>query len=180
MSPVDVDHAAGGIVATADGGVTWAAQTLPAGTSALQAIDCTPSTPTTASTTTTSVLSPVIDCVAVGTTTTAFGAVRTGQGVVLTSTTGGALWSPAIVTGSSSDLYAVSCGAGPCVAVGTTGTGSADAGLVIVTGSNGTAPGAWGRARTDDMPLPLAGVSCVSLSTCVIVGESVASHLTSG
>jgi photosystem II stability/assembly factor-like uncharacterized protein len=180
MSPVDVDHAVGGILATADGGTTWTPQTLPAGTGALQGIDCAAVTATAANTTTTSGLSLAVDCVAVGTTATAFGAARTGRGMVLTSTDGGVTWSPAVVTASSSDLLSVSCGAGPCVAVGTTVAAIPQSGIVVVTGSNGTAPGAWDRARTVVEPLPLAGVSCVSLSTCVLVGESVTAHLTSG
>ena len=178
-SPVDPDHIAGGIVATADGGVTWAPQTIPAGIGALQGIDCTPS-PTVASPTTTAPPAPAIDCAAVGTTATGLGTTRNGQGVVLTTATGGATWSQAVVAGSSADLLAVSCGAGPCVAVGTTVAAAPEAGLVVVTGSTGTGPGAWGRASTAAVALPLAGVSCASLSACVIVGESVSAHLSAG
>jgi len=177
MSLVDIDHASGGVVATADGGVTWTPETLPTGTGALQGIDCTPAT-TTAAGTTTSTSSPAVDCVAVGTTATAFGAVRSGQGVVLTSSTGGATWSPPDMIPFSSDMFAVSCGAGPCVAVGTTMAAIPESGLVVVAGSTGSA-GAWERARTNTLPLPLAGVSCASLSTCVVVGESIAGHLAS-
>lgn len=177
-SPVDVDHVAGGIVATADGGTTWTPETLPSGTGALQGIDCTPS-PTVA-TTTTAPSSPAVDCVAVGTTATGIGATRSGQGVVLTSATGGALWSPAVVSAFIADLFAVSCGAGPCVAVGTTVAAIPASGVVVAAQSTGAAPSAWARARTDTVPLPLAGVSCTSLSACVVVGESVSAHLAAG
>ncbi len=179
-SPVDIDHAVGGIFATADGGVTWTPQTLPAETGALQGIDCAASTSTPTGTTTTSVSSPAVDCVAVGTTATAIGAVRSGQGIALTTTTGGATWLPAAVPAASADLFAVSCAAGPCVAVGTTVGELPESGVVVVTGSNGTSPDPWERARTVTTPLPLAGVDCASLSTCVVVGEWVASHLASG
>jgi hypothetical protein len=55
-----------------------------------------------------------------------------------------------------------------------------DSGVVVVAQSTGTAPSAWARARTDTVPLPLAGVSCTSLSACVVVGESVSAHLAAG
>jgi hypothetical protein len=179
-SPVDVDHVAGGIVATADGGVTWTPQKVPTGTGSLQGIDCTPSTTPSTTTTTTAPSAPAVDCVAVGTTATGIGSTRSGQGVVLTTTSGGATWSPAVVTATIADLFAVSCGAGPCVAVGSTVAAIPGSGLVVVAGSTGAAPSAWVRAKTNTVPLPLSGVSCTSLSACVVVGESVSGHLDAG
>ncbi len=175
-SPVGLGHVAGGVAATVDGGATWAMQALPAGTGALQGIDCVPGAAS--ATTTTSVSTPVrADCTAVGTTATVTGATRVGEGLVLTTTTGGATWAQASVTPNSADLLAVSCGAGPCVAVGTTVSTVPTAGLVVLTGSAPAGPSTWRRAETADVPLPLTGVSCRSLSACVVVGETVSAHL---
>jgi hypothetical protein len=178
-SPVGVGHAVGGIDTTTDGGTTWLPQTLPAGTGVLQGIDCTPST-TVATTTTTAPTSPAVDCVAVGTTATGIGATRTGQGTVLTSTTGGVTWSSAVIPTTVADLSTVSCGAGPCVAVGTSVTAVPGSGVVLVAKSAGAYPSVWSRAKTDAVPLPLTGVSCTSLSACVVVGESMSGRLDTG
>ena len=179
-STVDVGHAGGAVAATADGGTTWTLPPVPAGTGALQGIDCTPAAASAASTTSTGSAAARVDCTAVGTTATGTGATRTGQGLVLTTGTGGATWAPATVTASAAALLAVSCGAGPCVAVGTTVPSAPQAGIVVLTGS--AAPGAfgWRRAAVAGAPLPRTGVACRSLSSCVVVGESVAAHLGSG
>ena len=41
-TPVDSAHAVGGIASTSDGGATWAFETVPAGTGALNAVTCSP------------------------------------------------------------------------------------------------------------------------------------------
>jgi hypothetical protein len=179
-SPVDVGHATGAVAVTADGGATWALQPVPTGTGVLRGIGCAPRTTTATSGSTTGPVAPAVDCVAVGTTATVPGATRSGQGLVLTTATGGATWSPAAVTATSAALQAVSCGAGPCVAVGTTVTSAPEAGLVVLTGSAGAGSAGWRRAAVAAVPLPLTGVSCRSLSSCVAVGESVSAHLTAG
>jgi hypothetical protein len=172
---VDVAHVVGVIAVTSDGGATWTPQTVPVGTGALQGIDCTPGT--TANGRVTDGLGA--SCVAVGTTATVLGGARSGRGVVLTSATGGRSWTAAPVTATAADVLAVSCVAGPCVAVGTAIASAPQAGVVVLTGS-GTGPGAaWGRAAVTPVALPLTGVSCVSLSTCVVVGESVSARLAS-
>ena len=176
-SPVDVGHAAGSIAATADGGATWGLEAVPAGTGALEGIDCVVP-PADGSTTTSSAGGPRADCTAVGTTATATAATRTGQGLVLTTSSGGATWSTASVTAASAALLAVSCGAGPCVAVGTTPTPAARAGVVVLAASTG--PTGWRRAAVASVALPLTGVSCLTLASCVVVGESISAHLTAG
>lgn len=170
---VDVSHVIGVIAVTADGGDTWTLQHVPVGTGALQGIDCTPGTPVDGRPADAAAAS----CTAVGTTATVLGAARTGQGVVLTSADGGASWASDPVTPTSADLLAVSCGAGPCVAVGTAVASTPAAGLVVLTAS-GTRPGtSWRSAAVAPVALPLTGVACVSLSSCVVVGESVSARL---
>ena len=181
LSPVDPGHAAGGVAATADGGATWTLQTVPAGTGALQGIDCAPSAAPAADTSTTGKAIVVrVDCTAVGTTSTTTGVSRAGQGLVLTTATGGATWAPAPVTATASALLAVSCGAGPCVAVGTTVPAAPQPGLAVLSQSAGTGASGWRRAAVAGAPLPLTGVSCRSLTACVVVGESVSAHLSTG
>jgi len=179
-SPVDVGHATGAVAATADGGATWVLQTVPTGTGVLRGIGCTVGTGAGGSASTTGRAADAVDCAAVGTTATVAGATRSGQGLALTTTSGGATWTSAAVTATSAALQAVSCGAGPCVAVGSTVASAPEAGLVVLTGSAGAGSGGWRQAAVADVPLPLTGVSCRSLASCVVVGESVAAHLTSG
>ncbi len=182
ISPVDVGHATGAVATTTDGGATWTTQSVPPGTGALQGIDCTATdvSDPTGSTSASSAGTARVACAAVGTTATATGATRTGQGLVLTTTTGGVIWTQASVTAASAALLAVSCGAGPCVAVGSTVPTAPQAGLVLLTGSPGAGSSGWRKAAVAAVPLPLTGVSCRSLSSCVVVGESVSAHLTAG
>jgi len=183
--PVDVGHAVGIIAETADGGTTWTLQPVPAGTGALQGIDCTPgrsseSVSGSGSTTTPNPAGIGAICTAVGTTATAVGGARTGQGVVLTSANGGSTWTSVSVTPTAADLLGVSCRAGPCVAVGTTVATAPEGGVVVLTSSAPASGATWHRAAVASVALPLTGVACVSLSACVAVGESVSAHLTAG
>ena len=84
------------------------------------------------------------------------------------------------MTAASAALLAVSCGAGPCVAVGTTVASAPQAGLVVLSGSAGAGRPGGAAPRSSGVLLPLTGVSCRSLSSCVVVGESVSAHLTAG
>jgi len=172
---VDVGHEIGVIEVTSDGGTTWTPERVPVGTGALQGIDCTPATDATATATGTGA-----SCTAVGTTATVLGGARTGQGVVLTTANGGGRWASATVTAVAADLLGVSCTAGSCVAVGTTAATAPQAGVVLLGGSADTAGGVWRRAVPVPVALPLTAVACVSLSACVVVGESVSAHLTAG
>lgn len=172
---VDVGHVIGVIAATTNGGTSWILQHLPVGTGALHGIDC-----SSATSTTTSTIGTRISCTAVGTTATVLGGARTGQGVVLTSVNGGSGWASALVTPNAADLLGVSCAAGPCLAVGTTVATSPQAGVVILSGAGGASASPWRRAVAAPLALPLTGVACVSLSACVVVGESVSAHLASG
>lgn len=172
---VDVGHVIGVIDVTSDGGTTWASQHVPVGTGALQGIDCTPGTDATRA-----AAGAGASCTAVGTTATVLGGARTGQGVVLTSANGGGRWTAAPVTTTSADLLGVSCTAGSCVAVGTTAATAPQAGVVVLAATAGTSGGIWRRAVAAPVALPLTAVACLSLSACVMVGESVTAHLAAG
>ncbi len=187
----------GSVVATSDGAASWSHLPTPAGIGELNGIDCDrrPTsgpgpTPTTArsapgsaggTTTTTSAGAGVagVGCVAVGSTSNSVNAARTGRGVVITTTDGGAAWSIAPVASLPADLLSVSC-AGPCVAVGTSAVPAPLEGTVLLTPGSGTTATAWHRAAVVPVALPLAGVSCVSLSACVAVGESITARLEGG
>ncbi|HEY4928188.1 MAG TPA: hypothetical protein VIH95_03495, partial [Acidimicrobiales bacterium] len=180
---VDVGHVIGLIAVTSSGGATWTLQSLPVGTGALQGIDCTPGplskTPAAGNTAATDTGTGAT-CVAVGTTATVLGGVRTGQGVILTSSDGGGTWASAKVTPTAADLLGVSCAAGPCVAVGTTAASAPQAGVMVLS-STARDPGtSWRRAVTAPVALPLTGVACVSLASCVAAGESVSVRLAAG
>ena len=176
-SPVDTGLVSGVVVATADGGTTWALQTVPTGLGPLQDITC--------ATAPASGTSPSgkVTCTAVGTTATAVVAARTGKGVVLTTSDGGVTWVSAPVTDGSADLHAVSCDAGPCIAVGTTVAATAQEGIVLATGTSTmsgtptTRSVGWRKAKVATVALPLSGAACRSLSSCVVVGESITAHL---
>jgi hypothetical protein len=179
---VDSAHAVGGIASTSDGGATWLFEAVPVGTGALNAVTCTPAgtAPTTTSpTSTTTAPGAAATCTAVGTTSTVVNGARVGQAVVLVSTDGGVTWVSAPVSPMAADLLDVSCGAGPCVAVGDTVAASPQAGVVVLTPTTGATVGNWHRAVDAPVALPLTAVSCVSLSACVAVGESVSARLTS-
>jgi hypothetical protein len=65
------------------------------------------------------------------------------------------------------------------VAVGDAAATTVQAGVVVLTPTDGATASIWRRAVTAAVALPLSGVSCVSLSACVVVGESVSARLTS-
>ena len=165
---VDPSHAVGSIDASAAGGTTWVPQTVPAGTGAINAVDCTPLAARPATVT--------VACTAVGTTSTVLDSARTGQAVVLTLN-GSGTWSSEPVPASVADLLDVSCGAGPCVAVGATVATDVQAGTVLLAPATGRSATIWRRTASVAVALPLTGVSCVSLAACAVVGESVSAHL---
>ena len=163
----DPSHAVGSIDASADGGATWSPQTVPAGTGAINSVNC-------ASVATRS-NSRTVACTAVGTTSTVLNGTRTGRGVVLTSS--GATWTSVPVPANVADLLDISCGAGPCVAVGATVATAAKGGVVVLTPATGGSATVWRRSAAVAVALPLTGVSCVSLAACTVVGESVSARL---
>ena len=146
---VDLSHVAGAVDVTLDGGATWTALPVPAGIGNLDGVSCldgsttsTLPTPGTGTSTTGGNATPLgvpgVACAVVGTTDTTLNGTRTGHGIVLTTSSGGAEWSSQPVTPIAASLTGVSCTApGSCVAVGSTVATSAQAGLVMLTGPNG-------------------------------------------
>lgn len=186
---VDLSHVAGTVDVTLDGGATWTALPVPAGIGNLDGVSCldgsttsTSSTQGTATSTTVPTTTPLgvpgVACVVVGTTGTTLNGARTGHGIVLTTSSGGAEWSSQPATPLAAALTGVSCTApGSCVAVGSTVATTAQAGLVMLTGPKGAT---WRQAAVVGAPQPLTAVSCVSSSRCVVVGESISEHLDGG
>lgn len=174
----DVDHVVGTVAVTADGGAHWAASPVPSGMGFLNGVSCQPTSASTSSGAAGSGASGV-DCVVVGTTSSTLDAVRSGRGVILTSTNGGASWTSETVTAFAAALNDVSCtGPGSCVAVGTSVSGPDDAGITILTGNDtGAANSVWKGAASVGSPQALTSVSCISTSACVAVGESTSLHL---
>lgn len=193
----------GSVVRTTDGGTTWSPLPIPAGIGELNGISCVvpavalPSThpadtvpgerasPAPPEGTTVAAPPGIADlngigCVAVGTTSAAVDSARAGQGVILTTSDGGSTWARPPASAVSADLVSVSCAAGPCVAVGSTAVSNPLAGVALLTPTAGTTAAAWHRAAAVRVALPLAGVSCVSLSACVAVGVSMTAHLAGG
>ncbi len=176
----DVDRVAGTVASTTDGGGHWAASPVPSGMGFLNGVSCQSTSASTSSGAAGAGASGV-DCVVVGTTSSTLDAVRSGRGVILSSTDGGASWTSEPVSAFVAALSDVSCtGPGSCVAVGTSVSGPADAGISILTGNDtGASSSVWKGAATVGSPQALTSVSCISTSACVAVGESTSLHLAS-
>ena len=202
----DPFHVSGVVAATANGGATWAALPVPAGTGYLNGIACTQgpvgqdgSASTTTTTTTTHARRPAgsppttvpttvtttaptpsvagASCVAVGTSAVAQGQTRTGHGLILASTNGGASWTSEPVPSAVATLFAVSCPSiSSCAAVGSTPAASTQAGVTVLTGATQTP---WQHPTVVTMPLAVSGVSCQSTSSCAVVGGAYTAYLRS-
>ncbi|HEX4217536.1 MAG TPA: hypothetical protein VHZ02_04155 [Acidimicrobiales bacterium] len=197
-------HVSGAVAATSNGGTTWVALPVPAGTGYLNGISCTqgpsgqggsttttthahrptassrPTSPTAPTTVTTSVPAPSVagaSCVAVGTSAVAQGQTRTGHGVILASPNGGASWTTEPVPSVVATLFAVSCPSiGTCAAVGATSGATAQAGVSVLSGAGETP---WQHPTVVTMPLAVSGVSCLSTSACAVVGGAYTAYLRS-
>ncbi len=176
---VDADHAAGQVVLTTDGGAQWHSVAIPSGIGLLEGVSCETTTVPPPDGRNRGTSTNGVDCVVVGGTNRTLDAVRSGQGVVLTSGNGGGSWTDQSVSGFVALLTGVSCtGPGACIAVGSSVAALPKAGIAIVTGNPSGAPdSSWKDTALVSLPQPLTAVSCVSSSACVAVGESVSEHL---
>jgi hypothetical protein len=131
------------VIATANGGSTWTAQTAPATNTPLNDVNC-PSTTA---------------CYAVGGTSSA--------ATVIATTNGGTTWTAQTVPSADNvALNAVTCTSTTvCFAVGNAVSGTGE----IVATTNG---GANWSYQSDGSPLSLYGVSCWDATDCVTVGAS--------
>jgi hypothetical protein len=155
-SSIDVDHVAGAVAVTTNGGSTWAATAPPAGVGYLNGIVCTPhhggGLPFTSTTVPSSATPPGATP---GSTTTS--PPTTSAPAVSTTVP------PAGVAGAW------------CVAVGTTAntlTGVRAGRGVILTSANGGAT--WSSQPVTPSAAALMGVSCTAVDSCVAVGSTVA------
>ena len=159
---IDVDHVAGAVAVTTDGGSTWAATAAPSGVGYLNGIVCAPDhgggLPFTSTTvTSTTVPSSVTPSGATS------GSATTSPATTSAPTTSTTTTAPAGVAGTW------------CVAVGTTAdtlTGVRTGHGVILTSANGGA--SWSSQPVTPSAAELMGVSCTAVDSCVAVGSAVA------
>jgi photosystem II stability/assembly factor-like uncharacterized protein len=147
-------HGQGAIVVSTDGGATWSAADVPAGTGLLQSAICV----------------TVTSCLATGTTSTTVSAVVPAKGALLESADGGHTWAPSSGTSSIDDIYGVACPTSRvCVMVGTKWIGKPAVGTgAVAQRQNST--GAFTASETEYTPLPLTALACPSAQRCVAVG----------
>ena len=165
---VDSDHVAGAVALTTDGGTTWTAVATPKGLGYLNGVSCQagPATGSGALPTTT-VPAPT-------TTTTAPAA----PGASTTATT-----APAATTTTATTPPApvVGVAGADCVVVGTTSTtlnGSRTGqGVLLDTGNGGAT---WSSPPVGATSASLAGVSCTTVGSCVVVGTTPSSSAAAG
>jgi hypothetical protein len=151
--------------------------TSPSGTTSGPTTSAT-QTPSTSTTTTAPAGVAGAWCVAVGTSAGTVTGTRSGHGVVMTTTDGGARWSSQPVAPRAAALLGVSCTAvNSCVAVGSTVALEPQAGVVELTGSPDHP---WKQSASVASPQALTAVHCTSTSRCVMVGESISEHLVGG
>ena len=155
-------HGQGAIAISTDGGSTWTAAVVPAGTGLLQDAICA----TTSS------------CLAVGTTSTAVSNVVPAHGALLSSADGGHTWVALAGTGPIDDIFGIDCPSGSvCVMVGTKWIGSPAVGTgAVAHSSDGGAN--FTTSATEYTPLALTGLACPTTRRCVAVGGDTVARIT--
>ena len=160
--PTGPGHGNGAIQVTTDGGATWQAASVPAGTGLLHDVACTDSR----------------TCVAVGTSSTTTSGIAPDRGVVVTSggvlTTFGAGRPPPAL----GDTFGVSCGApASCAAVGIAWTSAHPPVPTVGVATTLDGGSAWRTPESRYVPSGLAAVDCPTASSCVAVGGDVTARL---
>ncbi len=161
-TPTTTGHGQGAIAFSADGGQTWAAANVPAGSGVLQGSACVTQS----------------RCLAVGTTSTTLSDVIPAKGELLQSLDGGRTWSRERNTPPIDDIYGIACPlAKVCAMVGTNWLGhpSLGTGAVALSGNGGKV---FSAASTAYVPLSLTALSCPSALGCVAVGGDVLARIT--
>ena len=159
--PSGAGHGAGAIALSPDGGQTWSAASVPSGIGVLQAATC---------------LS-VMECLAVGSTSTTVSAVAPAHGQLLRSADGGHTWAPAAAP-PVDDAYGIACpSARVCVMVGTrwVGAPAVGTGAVAQSGDGGTMFTLSTSAYT---PTTLTALDCPTTRRCVAAGGATVARVT--
>jgi photosystem II stability/assembly factor-like uncharacterized protein len=150
------------VAISTDGGMTWAAATVPAGVGQLQSAAC---------------VSPT-SCLAAGTTSTTVSDVVPAKGLLLNSADGGQTWSAAPATPSVDDVFGLACPTPTsCAMVGTrwVGTPAVGAGAVAESADGGAT---FTRSTTAYTPLTLTALACPTALRCVAVGGDTLARIT--
>ena len=135
------------IVATTNGGATWANRTVPAGLGSLSGVAC-PS---------------ASECTAVGGTSNTNGGPASGA--IIATTDGGTTWRGQTIPSGVAYLRGVACpSTSGCTAVG---SGPAGSGLVVATTDGGAT---WTRQTVPSGVGSLVGVACASMAEFTAVG----------
>lgn len=166
---LNLDHVAGAVALTTDGGSQWATATTPPGLGALNGISCLagsptgngafPTTTTTTTTTSATAVSPAPPSTAAPSTTTP----------------------PASSSTTAPTAPVVGVAGVRCTVVGTTATSLVAArsghGLILTTDNGGAT---WTNQSVTPTSASLVGVSCPAIGSCVAVGSSVATSSQAG
>jgi hypothetical protein len=152
----DTPDAAGAIVTSTDGGSTWTSRKVPSGFAYFEEVSC----------------ATAAFCVAVGS--------QNSDGALVTTTNGGVTWDAFKLP---KDLHSSRLDGVGCVAVGTSsdcvtgGTSSSGQLFILTSTDQGTT---WAIEHLGSVgPLP-TGISCFSLTDCVIVGSGGALYSANG
>jgi photosystem II stability/assembly factor-like uncharacterized protein len=155
-------HGQGAIAISTDGGVTWAAAAVPAGTGLLQDAVC----------------ATISSCLAVGTTATSVSAVSPAQGELLSSGDGGHTWARSAANQPVDDMYGIDCPSrSTCVVVGTNWIGTPTVGTGAVAHSN-DGGATFAASSSEYTPLALTALSCPTTQHCVAAGGDTVARIT--
>ena len=159
---VDVDHVAGTVALTSDGGSTWTTVPTPSGIGYLNGISC--------------LAGPVTGSGALPfTSTTVPSAGSPGATPPTPSTTVAPTTTPSTTVAPTTTTAVVGTAGARCTVVGTDATtldGARSGHGLLFTTDNGGAT--WSRSHLPSTAAALTGVSCVAIGTCVAVGSFVA------
>ncbi len=162
FTPTAAGHGQGAIATSSDGGATWAASEVPAGTGLLQSAVCATST----------------SCLAGGTTSTTVSALVPAKGALLQSDDDGRTWTASVDTPSVDDIFGIDCPSSRvCVAVGTdwVGTPAVGTGAVARSSDGGSS---FTAVTTEYTPVPLTALACPTPANCVAVGGDTVARIT--
>ena len=175
---VALDHVAGALSLTTDGGTNWAMVATPPGTGSLNGISCFNGSPTGSGAvpvpSTTSTTAPP-------TTSTAAGVASGSSVPTTTSTAPTTTTTTASPPSTTTTAPIVGIPGARCTVVGTTATildaARAGHGLILTTANGGAT---WSSQTVTSLSASLNGVSCTAIGTCVTVGSSVATSPQAG